>query len=721
MKGTERYRIGDLVLLSRDREGVIKYVGYVNFSDKIHCGIELCEGTVGNTDGEKNGHRYFACASNRGVLIPLKQIRRRVREKDHFTTRKLKRRNSLKQMANVNRQKLTNRVTVVSSAQTPPMDSSQHSADGDAPRCPSWLNGQCLSPRQRREPPLVNAISSSVQSTRSAESTLQCSGKRTIHSNWRWKHRENVDRVQANHGKMKKEQSPSAATAMKQNKRASFKTNVSVLLHHQSANESPRAMHSEHAQPQQQQQGQGQGPPLELKQWSMSNPTKMRRPLLMHSMAHHPQKHHRQQRSYGVPQSVTDCISSSPDAVYFDKAPPVQLCQQCGGCGTVKSPMSAMSDHFDFVVLAASPSLDRIPSADVGVDREHSHDQLSMGTHSICENNNDCGPNTLSLYSAADAFTGSTFLRPSGGGARAPPSLPHHHDVGDEKENVPPLPLNHHPLPLPPQRVGAHSQGTFNAVNAEQRISIDLDDGFSSNQHIPSLPTSAHHHYHHGDASKSLGVRANSFWCDDDEETLPGYSGGPDAAEMVEVPSPQQPMSPQNHMVFLADSEMSSCVQSEYGGGSSQSNAVTKNTSKAPGRIKGIEPYTAKWTVSCKGMVPSVKIKRNTAGRRRSSMMAKRRRNSSAAADMNVSYTFSIYKDGSVNLQNKKAFGWNGNAKIVRNVEEQVFEIHPVEKGKSTEYQLIWLNGDDDTLCIEHYNTAVVGMSSRSVFKAMRT
>jgi len=60
MKGAERYRIGDLVLLSRDREGVIKYVGYVNFSDKIHCGIELCEGTVGNTDGEKNGHRYFA-------------------------------------------------------------------------------------------------------------------------------------------------------------------------------------------------------------------------------------------------------------------------------------------------------------------------------------------------------------------------------------------------------------------------------------------------------------------------------------------------------------------------------------------------------------------------------------------------------------------------------------------------------------------------------------
>merc|ERR550525_716974 len=63
----------------------------------------------------------------------------------------------------------------------------------------------------------------------------------------------------------------------------------------------------------------------------------------------------------------------------------------------------------------------------------------------------------------------------------------------------------------------------------------------------------------------------------------------------------------------------------------------------AAGRIKGIEPYVSKWSVVWRGR-PMSKVRKSTSGRRKSSVAVKRRKNKNNA-DI---YTFSIYKDGSV-------------------------------------------------------------------------
>ena len=53
------YKVGDAVLLSREREGIIRYIGNVHFSKGIWCGIELVGGSLGTNDGKMEGRRYF--------------------------------------------------------------------------------------------------------------------------------------------------------------------------------------------------------------------------------------------------------------------------------------------------------------------------------------------------------------------------------------------------------------------------------------------------------------------------------------------------------------------------------------------------------------------------------------------------------------------------------------------------------------------------------------
>jgi len=89
------YQIGDAVFLSREREGIVRYIGSVHFGKGIWCGIELVGGSVGTNDGEHAGRRYFTCSYNRGVLVRICKVRRRFREKDKSSTHRQKRMSSL--------------------------------------------------------------------------------------------------------------------------------------------------------------------------------------------------------------------------------------------------------------------------------------------------------------------------------------------------------------------------------------------------------------------------------------------------------------------------------------------------------------------------------------------------------------------------------------------------------------------------------------------------
>ena len=53
------YYINDYVLLSKDREGVIRFIGDVHFTKGIVYGIELMNGSMGKHDGMIDNERYF--------------------------------------------------------------------------------------------------------------------------------------------------------------------------------------------------------------------------------------------------------------------------------------------------------------------------------------------------------------------------------------------------------------------------------------------------------------------------------------------------------------------------------------------------------------------------------------------------------------------------------------------------------------------------------------
>eukprot|EP01084_Bolivina_argentea_P176636 305612_1 len=91
------YKINDAVLLSREREGIIRYVGKVHFSKGIWCGIELIGGSLGTNDGKIHGRRYFSCSRNRGLFCKIGKVRRKFRERDTSGSSREKRKASLEQ------------------------------------------------------------------------------------------------------------------------------------------------------------------------------------------------------------------------------------------------------------------------------------------------------------------------------------------------------------------------------------------------------------------------------------------------------------------------------------------------------------------------------------------------------------------------------------------------------------------------------------------------
>ena len=93
-----KWQVGDEVLISKDRTGILKYIGHVpemgDGDSKLWYGIELTSGTMGHNDGSIKGKRYFQTNGKRGMFIPESKLRRRLNRKDK------ERRNSYVQISN---------------------------------------------------------------------------------------------------------------------------------------------------------------------------------------------------------------------------------------------------------------------------------------------------------------------------------------------------------------------------------------------------------------------------------------------------------------------------------------------------------------------------------------------------------------------------------------------------------------------------------------------
>eukprot|EP00484_Ammonia_sp_Unknown_P026356 CAMPEP_0197025144 /NCGR_PEP_ID=MMETSP1384-20130603/5554_1 /TAXON_ID=29189 /ORGANISM="Ammonia sp." /LENGTH=390 /DNA_ID=CAMNT_0042453637 /DNA_START=32 /DNA_END=1204 /DNA_ORIENTATION=- len=79
-----KYQVGDEVLISKDRTGILRYIGKVPEmgDDNIWYGLELTSGAMGQNDGSLKGKRYFQCLPKRGMFIPERKLRRRLNRKD---------------------------------------------------------------------------------------------------------------------------------------------------------------------------------------------------------------------------------------------------------------------------------------------------------------------------------------------------------------------------------------------------------------------------------------------------------------------------------------------------------------------------------------------------------------------------------------------------------------------------------------------------------------
>jgi len=84
-KETPLFAIGDEVLMSKDRMGIVRYVGDIpELGEGLWYGVELTDGSVGQSDGSVRGtgKRYFATEGKRALFVPPTKIRRRMTNKD---------------------------------------------------------------------------------------------------------------------------------------------------------------------------------------------------------------------------------------------------------------------------------------------------------------------------------------------------------------------------------------------------------------------------------------------------------------------------------------------------------------------------------------------------------------------------------------------------------------------------------------------------------------
>eukprot|EP01084_Bolivina_argentea_P134302 236924_1 len=79
---SQDYIRGDLVIVSPNKQGLIRYIGPLHGDAHTWYGIELIGGTKGFNDGSFQGQRYFSCALRQGIFIKKHQIARKMNASD---------------------------------------------------------------------------------------------------------------------------------------------------------------------------------------------------------------------------------------------------------------------------------------------------------------------------------------------------------------------------------------------------------------------------------------------------------------------------------------------------------------------------------------------------------------------------------------------------------------------------------------------------------------
>ena len=114
-------------------------------------------------------------------------------------------------------------------------------------------------------------------------------------------------------------------------------------------------------------------------------------------------------------------------------------------------------------------------------------------------------------------------------------------------------------------------------------------------------------------------------------------------------------------------------------------------------RVRGIKEYSGKWKVSFDGMTPKVETNRSSVSKRRKRTMSKSKKYKEPSSSS--TYSYSIYKDGSVQVAPKNAFGWNGNAQLSFDDNTNRYKIHTTA---DSDYEYIQKD-NDGMLLIEHF------------------
>ncbi|XP_075424384.1 CAP-Gly domain-containing linker protein 1-like isoform X1 [Ascaphus truei] len=74
-KGERELKMGDRVLVSGSKAGVIRFLGETDFAKGDWCGVELDE-PLGKNDGAVAGTRYFQCQPKYGLFAPVHKVTR---------------------------------------------------------------------------------------------------------------------------------------------------------------------------------------------------------------------------------------------------------------------------------------------------------------------------------------------------------------------------------------------------------------------------------------------------------------------------------------------------------------------------------------------------------------------------------------------------------------------------------------------------------------------
>lgn len=74
-KGDRELKLGDRVLVSGSKAGVIRFLGETDFAKGEWCGVELDE-PLGKNDGAVAGTRYFQCQPKYGLFAPVHKVTR---------------------------------------------------------------------------------------------------------------------------------------------------------------------------------------------------------------------------------------------------------------------------------------------------------------------------------------------------------------------------------------------------------------------------------------------------------------------------------------------------------------------------------------------------------------------------------------------------------------------------------------------------------------------